>query len=192
MAASSDSGSLWWDRELDSTGKPIRVDVRASAHQLWDQARARVQAVLGDSSDAASLMEESVLQVSRYLDRKALTLSAADVTSLLMCAFCRALRRYARKLSRIELVADLSAITGPRSGTGCTSKEDCRLDAQKARRLLNGRGRTMFELRTVGFEWKEIAEIFQMTDCAVRAEFSREVKRAKLKAARQPCDDEDH
>jgi hypothetical protein len=63
----------------------------------------------------------------------------------------------------------------------CASKVDCRLDAENAARYLSKRGRTMLELRSVGFDWKEIGEIFKMTDCAARAEFSRQLKRAKQK-----------
>jgi hypothetical protein len=35
--------------------------------------------------------------------------------------------------------------------------------------------RMMLQLRSVGFGWKEIGAILKTTDCAARAEFSREV-----------------
>jgi len=155
--------------------------VRRAAHEVWGQACNRAQAILGDSNDAAALMERSVSQVSRYLDRIGATPFAGNTSGLLIRAFCRALRRYALKLRRIELVGDLSDFSDQAPARGCTSKEDCRIDAEKATRQLSVRGRTMFDLRTVGFEWQEIAEILKMTDCAARAEFSRELKRAKLK-----------
>jgi hypothetical protein len=41
----------------------------------------------------------------------------------------------------------------------------------------------MLNLRRRGFDWKEIADVLQMTDIAARAAFWREVKRAKSKAA---------
>jgi hypothetical protein len=40
----------------------------------------------------------------------------------------------------------------------------------------------MLDLRRSGFDWKEIADVLQMTDVAARAAFWREVKRAKLRA----------
>jgi hypothetical protein len=55
------------------------------------------------------------------------------------------------------------------------------LDAERARRLLSPRGHAMLELRTVGFDWNEIAEVLKTTDGAARLEYSRELKRAKLK-----------
>jgi hypothetical protein len=39
----------------------------------------------------------------------------------------------------------------------------------------------MLELRKVGFDWKEIATLLKITDCAARAEFSREPTRARIK-----------
>jgi hypothetical protein len=42
----------------------------------------------------------------------------------------------------------------------------------------------MLELRKVGFEWKEIAAVLKTTECAARAEFSREVKKARAKNGR--------
>jgi hypothetical protein len=41
----------------------------------------------------------------------------------------------------------------------------------------------MLDLRRSGFDWKEIADVLQMTDIAARAAFWREVKRAKSKTA---------
>jgi hypothetical protein len=55
------------------------------------------------------------------------------------------------------------------------------LDAEKAVRQLSKRGRQMYELRHEGYEWRAIAQILKTTDAAARAEFSRELKRAKLK-----------
>jgi hypothetical protein len=55
------------------------------------------------------------------------------------------------------------------------------LDAEKAARQLSERGRQMYELRHAGFEWREIAQILKTTDAAAQAEFSRDLRRAKLK-----------
>jgi hypothetical protein len=48
-------------------------------------------------------MENTVAQVSRYLDRIGAPLSTRK-HGLVLVAFCRALRRYAAKSSRLELV----------------------------------------------------------------------------------------
>jgi DNA-directed RNA polymerase specialized sigma24 family protein len=126
-------------------------------------------------------MERSVAQISRYLNRRGLAMFSQDTSGLLMCAFCRGLRRYVAKVRRIELTPDISEPSERPPTRSCTSEEDCRLDAEKGARRMSKRGRKMYALRNAGYEWREIAEILSTTDAAARAEFSRELKRARLK-----------
>jgi DNA-directed RNA polymerase specialized sigma24 family protein len=181
MNTLSGKNPAWWDQELDPTGKPIRLDVRSAAREVWNDACTQARALLGEPCEAASLMERSVVQISRYLNRRGVATSSQDTSSLLMCAFCRALRRHVVRLRRIELAPDLSEASERPPTRSCTTKEDCRLDAEKAALHLSERGRQMYELRHEGFEWKEIAQILNTTDAAARAEFSRELKRARRK-----------
>ncbi len=55
------------------------------------------------------------------------------------------------------------------------------LDLEKLSHDLSHKTRAMLSLRTRGFDWKEIAEVLQMTDIAARTAFWREVRRARLK-----------
>jgi hypothetical protein len=134
---------------------------------------------LGDPSEAPGLMETSVIQVSHYLDRRAVPLFDQDAGALLACAFYRGLRRYIARLRRPELAADVSHLAVSRVGRSCLSKEDCHLDAEKVVRQLSERARQMYELRNAGYGWKEIADKFEISDAAARAEFSRELRRIK-------------
>src|SRR4051794_31612109 len=181
MTTVSSKSPIWWDQELDPTGKPIRLDVRSAAREVWKDACNQTRALLGEPCEAAGLMESSVVQISRYLNRRGAAIFSQDTSSLLMCAFCRALRRHVVKLRRIELAPDLSEASERLPTRSCTTEEDCRLDAEKAARQLSARGRQMYELRHAGFEWREIAQKLNLTDAAARAEFSRELKRARLK-----------
>jgi hypothetical protein len=199
MDAFSGKNLLWWDREADSSGRAIREDVRAAARQVWDEACKRTRAVLGEPCEAAGLMERTVTQVSRYLDRRGIPMFAQDTGGLVLCAFCRALRRYGVRHRRVELAENAEELTAPDAGKHCTSKADCGLDAKKAASHLTERGRKMYELRKAGFGWKEVAETLNTTDGAARAEYSRELKRARLKVRNQqksrvlrtgPCDRE--
>jgi DNA-directed RNA polymerase specialized sigma24 family protein len=171
----------WWDRDLDSAGNPIRADVRSAARELWDYACQKARTFLGDDSEAPELMEKCVLQVSRYLDRRAVPLFEENTKGLLLCAFYRSIRRQISKLRRFTLMADFSSIKPPRLGRPSVTKEDCRLDAEKLLHQLNDRVRHMYELRDAGHDWKEIATIFNTTEGAARTEFSRELKRLKTK-----------
>jgi hypothetical protein len=182
----TDPGSnapVWWDKEVDAAGRPIRLDVRTAAHQIWDAARRQAQHLLGDASEAPELMENAVAQVSRYLDRSGAELFTQNAAGILMCAICRSLRRYARKLSRLELVGGSTELSERRIAPDWTALVELRLDLERLTRSLNDKSRTMLDLRRSGFDWKEIADVLHMTDIAARAAFWREVKRARSKAA---------
>ena len=182
----TDPGSnapVWWDKEVDAAGRPIRLDVRTAAHQIWDAARRQAQHLLGEASEAPELMENAVAQVSRYLDRSGADLFTQNTAGILMCAICRSLRRYARKLNRLELVGGSTELSERRIAPNWTALVELRLDLERLTRSLNDKSRTMLDLRRSGFDWKEIADVLHMTDIAARAAFWREVKRARLKAA---------
>jgi len=182
----TDPGSnapVWWDKEVDAAGRPIRLDVRTAAHQIWDAARRQAQHLLGDASEAPELMETAVAQVSRYLDRSGAKLFTQNTAGILMCAICRSLRRYARKLNRLELVGGSTELSERRIAPNWTALVELRLDLERLTRNLNDKSRRMLDLRRSGFDWKEIAGVLQMTDVAARAAFWREVKRAQSKAA---------
>jgi hypothetical protein len=90
MAEDGRNAPVWWDRESDSSGRQIRADVRAAAHEIWPSACRHTQALLHDTGDAAELMEKAVAQVSQYLDRACADPYSQNTKGILMCAFCRA------------------------------------------------------------------------------------------------------
>jgi DNA-directed RNA polymerase specialized sigma24 family protein len=89
--------------------------------------------------------------------------------------------RYGARHRRVELAENAEELSAPDAGKHCTSKADCGLNAKKAASHLSDRGRKMYELRKADFGWKEIAQMFNTTEGAARAEYSRELKRARLK-----------
>lgn len=181
MSTSFGESVLWWDREFDSTGKRIRMDVRCAAREIWEDACKQTRILIGEACAAALLMERSVAQISRYFDGRGIPVSGQDVKRLLTCAFARRLRRYAAKLRRIRLVGDMSQIAALQPARNLTIDEDRRLDAEKIIRQLSERSRRMYELRRQGFDWRETARIFNTTPAAARAEYSRDLRRAKAK-----------
>ena len=181
MASLGSNGPVWWDRDCDSAGRPIRPDVRAAAHQIWDIARRRVQSLLGDASEAPELMENAVAQVSRYLDRTGAGPFTQNTTGILMCAFCRSLRRYALKLKRLQLVGGSAEFSEWRTAHNSSALVELWLDLEKLGRDVSHKTRFMLGLRARGFDWKEIAGVLHMTDTAARTAFWREVRRARLK-----------
>ena len=94
--------ALWWDSDADRAGRPLRPDVRAAAHGIWGSACRQAQSLISDSSQAADIMESTVAQVSRYLDRSGVVVFSRQIDGLLMLAFQRSLYRHVAKLRRVE------------------------------------------------------------------------------------------
>jgi len=135
-------------------------------------------AALADQGPAAELMEDSVARVSRYLDRIGAPL-APRKHGLVMVAFCRALRRYRAKSARLEPCGDSVDFSDLMIEASWLSQSDARLDLEKIVRQLSSRSAEVLMLRAAGYEWKEIASIFQTTVAAVRNSFWREIERVR-------------
>jgi DNA-directed RNA polymerase specialized sigma24 family protein len=168
----------WWDRDVDRAGRPIRPDVRLAGHEIWEQACRRTQVLLADHGPAAELMENTVAQVSRYLDRIGAPLSTRK-HGLLLVAFCRALRRYAAKSSRLELVGGAGELSYHAADNVWVRQADARLDFEKIVRRLSERNAAVLALRAAEYEWKEIADLFGVSVPAVRNSFWREIERIR-------------
>ena len=173
----------WWDRDLDHTGRPIRRDVRLAGHEIWEQACQRTHILLADDGPAAELMECTVAQVSRYLDR----IGAPPSTrkhGLLFLAFCRALRRYAAKSSRLELVGEADELSN-RTNTWVRQVE-VRLDLERIVRQLSERNAAVLTLRAAAYEWKEIADLLGVSVAGLRNSFWREIEKIRRATPDQP------
>ena len=153
---SSSEVPLWWDRDIDRTGRPIRPDVRAAAHGIWGCASRRAQSLISDCSQAADLMESTVAQVSRYLDRESVLVFSREIDGLLMCAFRRALYRRAAELKRLEPVGGARELSSRVVDRTWSRQVDARLELEQVVRLLCERSRTILALRYAGYTWKEV------------------------------------
>jgi DNA-directed RNA polymerase specialized sigma24 family protein len=186
MVACSGSCWSWWDRDVDCTGRTIRADVRQAGHQIWSKARYKVRSTCGDDGDAAWLMESAVERISRYLDRRTVPLFSTDVRWLLLSALCRLLRRYAKKVERLELVGDISALPGSALDDGWAERANSHADLTKIFRRLGPRSCTIFSLRLAGFTWREIADALKLNELAVRRSFWREIRRVQNNLPHKP------
>jgi DNA-directed RNA polymerase specialized sigma24 family protein len=186
MVAFSGGCSSWWDREVDCTGRAIRADVRQAGHQIWSKARYQVRSAFGDDGDAAWLMESAVERISRYLDRRAVLLFSTDVRWLLLTAFCRLLRRYAKKVERLKLVGDISALPESALDDRWAERVNSHADLTKILRRLGPRSCSIFSLRLAGFTWREIADALKLNEVAVKRTFWREIRRVQNNLPRKP------
>jgi DNA-directed RNA polymerase specialized sigma24 family protein len=135
-------------------------------------------AVVADDAPAAELMETAVAQVSRYLDRIGAPL-ASRKHGLVMLAFCRALGRYRAKSARLELLGASTDFSDLAIANDWLGRENARLDLEKFVRRLTARHAEVLMLRAAGYEWREIAQIFETTVAAIRSSFWREIEKMK-------------
>jgi DNA-binding NarL/FixJ family response regulator len=169
----------WWDREIDSAGRPIRSDVRVAAHEIWEEACRRTRVVLSDNGHAAELMECCVAEVSHYLDRQAAPLGSRQMNALLMLAFSRALQRRAVKFNHFESVGGTSELSNHAVDESWSRQVHARLDLDRIVRQLSERCSTILALRWAGYDWKEIAQLLGTSVAKVRSGFWREINQAR-------------
>jgi DNA-directed RNA polymerase specialized sigma24 family protein len=169
---------VWWDRDVDQAGRPIRSDVRLAGHQIWEQACQKARAVLDDHGPAAELMENSVAQVSRYLNRIGAP-ESSEKHGLLMLAFCRAIRRHAAKSTRLRLVGGCSELSNYTVDDAWIRQIDTYLDLQNIVRQLSDTNSIVLMLRAAEYEWKEIAQLLGVSVATVRNSFWREVEKLR-------------
>ena len=170
---------LWWDRDIDRTGRPIRPDVRAAAHGIWGCACRRAESLISDSSQAAELMENTVAEVSRYLDRGSVAVFSRKINGLVMLAFQRGLHRRMAKLSRLKIVGGSEELSVRAVDRTWSRQVDARLELEQVVRLLGERSRTILALRYAGYTWKEAAQMLGSSVPALRSTFWRDVTRVK-------------
>ena len=175
----------WWDREVDRVGRPIRDDVRSAAHEVWAEAGRRTEALVADRAQAADLMEDSVAQVSRYLDRIGAPKSSPK-NGLLLLAFSRALRRLVAKSSRLQLAGGAVELSSLVVDHGWIRQVNAQLELENIVRKLSERNGTVLALRCAGYNWEEVAQKFGTSVTRIRNGFWREVRevRHKLRGGR--------
>jgi hypothetical protein len=181
MSTLKGSEPVWWDRDFDDKGRPIRADVRVGAREVWPKAHRRARYTLADADDAATLMDSAVSQASRYLDRIGKPLFSGETAGLVMLTFTKVLRRHALQAERLTTVGTSYDMQEHAKTGDSTHAIVCRLDLQKILRGVSPRSRTILALRTAGYDWDEVAKCLQITRTAAKNTFWRELRRAGFK-----------
>jgi RNA polymerase sigma factor (sigma-70 family) len=172
------SKPVWWDREIDREGRSIRRDVREAADAIWENACGRAKAVLGDTTDAAEIMEECVARVSQSLESRQEEPFSQNTVALLWVSFRNSVSNRAAKLRRQEPIAD-SELLEPVAASGSLEAIESRIDLERLVRKLSARSRTILVLRHAGYEWKEIASLLRVTVPTAKSTFRRELLEAQ-------------
>lgn len=183
---------FWWDRDIDSSGKPLRSDVRTTASEVWERACNQTQSVLGETTSAGELMELTVSQVSAYLDKIGLPLHSKNLAGLLLVTFWRVLNRQAQKLKRLELVGGSSELSNIAADGDWSKDVDARIDYERIVRRLSDKCRIVLALRDAGYDWREIAEILGTTATAIKKSFFRELQQLQVSLRTSPIKRSSH
>jgi len=176
MATTPNAGPFWWDRDVDDQGRPIRADVREAAHQLWPEAVRRVKHTLHDSAEAAELMEISVVQISRHLDRANTPAFAPNIPSLLSLHFSQELNRLAKRLGKILLFGDQASIEHCAVTEGWAEKIDRHLDFKKIIGCLKATSRTIVAMRLEEHNWNLIGAKIGESPASLRRAFWKDLR----------------
>jgi DNA-directed RNA polymerase specialized sigma24 family protein len=169
----------WWDREIDDLGVPIRDDVRQAVPFIWPDAHSRARAVLGDASEAAELMEATIVHISRHLNRNGNAADAKDIRSLLMLHFCQELRRRAGKLGRTRFVGTVTDIGEIATVPNWVEDVDRRIDFERLLPHLERRSCTIIRMRAMECSWKEIGKKLGIAPSTARSAFWQDLHRAQ-------------
>ncbi len=180
MASSPHNRPIWWDRDIDRMGRPIRTDVRAAAHEIWDRACSRTRNRLGDDSDAAEIMEVCVERVSYYLERRSVPLPAPGVAGLLMVAFQRQVQKRRVRKQRLALLGGCNDLDYQFHAPDWSASIDLRLDLKQILRRLSPRSTRILLRRREGSDWKSIARELGIKESAAQVGFWREVRQVQL------------
>lgn len=167
---------LWFDREFDSFGNPIRSDVREAAKAKWPQLSALARRRFGGrESEIQELFEKSVEIVSRYLDRK--KAPPQDPSALLALRFRQELHALGRRVDRVTTAGTSTDLEPMLGGSEWREQADRHIFLEELVRHLSKQNRTVLRLRGAGYEWSEIAKMVQSNASTVRNNFWRELRR---------------
>ncbi len=186
MASSPRNRPIWWDRDLDRMGRPIRTDVREAAHEIWERACSIARNRLGDDSDAAEVMEACVEKVSYYSNRRGIPLPAPGIAGLMMTAFRRHVQKCRFKKQRLELLGGGSDLDRRFQSPDWSARVDLGLDLKQILRRLSTRSTRILLRRREGIDWKTIARELGIKESTAQVGFWREVRQAQLDLLKSP------
>src|SRR5579883_2188956 len=104
---------------------------------IWPQAVASNERELRDGWHALNLLEASVSQISRYLDRHRVPVFERDISRLLMRSFFRALRRKKKSDAQKLQIVEMDSLERLFQSPDCFGSLDYQLDAAKVRTMIS-------------------------------------------------------
>src|ERR1700722_970265 len=164
-------------RDRDSVGNTIDHGLIQAAHRVWDRARLVVIRYLSEDTEAAEILESAVDSASRLIGNDH---AIEFFEAYLLRSVARESVRRRRRNRRIAYVdgVDLERLAGAAS-TNLEGQLDDAKRIEALRACMDEQGRTMYDLRVLGFNWRRIARLAGYSDGhSAEVQFRRKMDRA--------------
>lgn len=166
---------LWFDRDNDASGNPIRSDVREAAKRKWSHLRVLAQRRLGNREvEIQELFESVVGKVSGYLNE--IHAPQQDPSGLLVLKFKQELNSLARRLERLQPSGNAQDMEPLINQAQWGEDADRKIFVEEIVRSLSKGNRAVLRLRGAGYSWEEIAVMFRTNASTLRNSFWREIR----------------
>ena len=177
MDQRNDLQTRLWIQDRDSLGNRVDERLIKAAYRVWDRARLVVIRYLTEDTDAPEILEGAVDSASRVMRNGA---SIQFFERYLLRSVAREAVRRHRKSKRISYVdpAELERLAGAVSLDLDRQLDDARR-VEVFRASMDEDGRTMYDLRVLGFDWPSIAKLMKYADAhSAEVQFRKKVNKA--------------
>ena len=166
-----------WIRDRDSVGNRVDQRLIEAAHRIWERARLVVVRYLAEDTEAPEILEVAVDSASRIIGNRQ---PIEFFEAYLLKSVTREAVRRLRKNQRVEYVdrVDIERLAGAVS-TDVERQLDNAKQIEVFRACLDVRGRAMYDLRVLDFDWRSIAKLTGYADAhSAQAQFHKKFDRA--------------
>ena|SRR5579883_296259 len=179
MAVSPAPVPEWWDREIDHEGRTLRPDVRAAVQQIWEKACAKARKQSVDIYDATTIMENTVAQISNWINNNPAPPGGHRIPGLLMHNFHLALLKH-KEREIIELVDHPDGMDCYPSSFEWQEKLHCELDYASLCSRLTAREEAIVNMREISnYEWTAIGEAFGISPSRAHRIYAAAIQKLK-------------
>lgn len=177
MDQRKDAETRFWIPDRDSLGNPVDKRLSEAAQNIWERARLVVLRYLGDDEDAADILEAAVDSVSRVMNSPN---SIEFFKAYLLRSVARESIRRSRRYRRLQYMdgKEIERLAGAVSADIEKQLDDAKR-MQIFRACLDERGRIVYDLRRLDFDWRSIAKFTGYSDAhSAKVQFRKKIEKA--------------
>jgi DNA-directed RNA polymerase specialized sigma24 family protein len=173
----NDAQTRLWIRSRNSLGNTVDLRLIEAAHRVWERARLVVIRYLAEDTEAPEILEAAVDSASRAMGNHQ---SIQFFEAYLLRSVARESVHRLRRNQRIAYVdnADLERLAGAVS-IDLDRKLDEASRVEIFRACLDERGRVMYDLRVLDYDWRSIARLTGYGDAhSAEVQFGKKIDKA--------------